>query len=100
MRLAERKEEVRLRAAHAEYFTRLPEEADPGLRTAWNERWLALLEREHENLRAALRWSVQSGSALGLRLAGALYQFWYVRGYYTEGRGWLDAVLIPRPQSP
>ena len=57
--------------------------------------WLDRLEREHDNLRAALGWSIhEAGDAgLGQRLAGALYGLWAQRGYFSEGRGWLDAAL-------
>jgi predicted ATPase/DNA-binding SARP family transcriptional activator len=52
------------------------------------------LEREHDNLRAALSWSVERGKVeLGLRLAGALGRFWLVRGYLAEGRERLESLL-------
>jgi non-specific serine/threonine protein kinase len=55
---------------------------------------LDLLEREHNNLRAALRWCIDSGEAQpGLQLAAALWRFWYVRGFFIEGRMWLAALL-------
>ena len=59
------------------------------------EQWLARLEQEHDNLRAALGWAEreQTDLAVGLRLGAALSRFWYVRGYYSEGRAALAEVL-------
>jgi ATP/maltotriose-dependent transcriptional regulator MalT len=52
------------------------------------------LEREHNNLRAALRWSLRSEDVeRTLRFAGALWRFWYVRGHLSEGRRWLEQAL-------
>ncbi|MBA2450600.1 MAG: tetratricopeptide repeat protein [Chloroflexi bacterium] len=84
------------RRRHAEYYLALAEHAAPELHRAQQVAWLDRLDREHDNLRAALGWSRQSGEGeLGLRLAGALGWFWSVRGYWTEGRGWLEAALAP-----
>ena len=57
--------------------------------------WLARLEREHDNLREALRWSLRAGAdaAQALRLAGTLARFWIVHGHLSEGRQWLDEAL-------
>jgi tetratricopeptide (TPR) repeat protein len=52
-----------------------------------------VLEREHDNLRAALTWSLEEGNELGKRVAANLWQFWEVRGHLSEGRRWLAAVL-------
>jgi predicted ATPase/transcriptional regulator with XRE-family HTH domain len=80
---------------HADFFVRLAEEAEPEL---WGPRltdWLARLEREHDNLRAALTWCLARGDAeRGLRLGGALARFWLSRGHLTEGREWLDRLLM------
>jgi predicted ATPase len=52
------------------------------------------LEREHDNLRAVLRWVAERNETeFGLRLAAALWRFWYVRGYAAEGREVLDKLL-------
>jgi len=79
---------------HAEFFCALAEETEPGLRGPEQGRWLERLETEYDNMRVALSWALESGEAdLGLRLAGALEPFWDVRGYYDEGRRWLEEAL-------
>jgi tetratricopeptide (TPR) repeat protein len=59
---------------------------------AWENR----IETEHDNMRAALAWSLSTkeGVELGLRLAGSLVTFWNGNGrYWSEGRGWLESAL-------
>jgi predicted ATPase len=84
-----------LRRRHAEYFRVLVEQADPHLRGPGQAEWLDRLDAEHENLRAALTWSLEAGgeATLGLRMVGTLAWFWRLRGYLREGRRWLEAVL-------
>jgi predicted ATPase/DNA-binding SARP family transcriptional activator len=79
------------RDLHAGHFAALAERVEGELAGAEQGVWLALLETEHDNLRAALDWTAGSGDrSVGLRLAAALGRFWYVRGYLTEG---LDRLL-------
>jgi tetratricopeptide (TPR) repeat protein len=87
---------------HAEFYLSLAEEAEPALRGAAQTAWLPRLEQEHHNVREALRWCVLTGDAAhGLRLAGALWRFWYVRSHFTEGRQWLAQVLaLPSAAAP
>lgn len=93
-RLAARGEQAVLAARHLGYFLALAEEAAPRLTGAEQGRWLDALEAEHENLREALRWAHASGAVVeGLRLAGALWRFWYLRGHLTEGTAFLGAAL-------
>lgn len=95
-RLKSSGEEEAIRRAHAGYFRALAEEADPKLTTAEQVAWLGRLEVDHNNLRAALRHLVDRGEAEeALRLAGALWRFWYLRGHLTEGRRWLEETLSP-----
>jgi predicted ATPase/DNA-binding SARP family transcriptional activator/DNA-binding CsgD family transcriptional regulator len=80
---------------HAGFFLGLAERAEPELNGVRQEAWLDRLETEHDNLRAALRWSLE-GEELetGLRLASALWQFCYTHGHYDDGREWLEGALV------
>jgi predicted ATPase len=82
--------------AHAAYFAAYSEEAAPALATAARTTWLPRLDDESGNLRAALRWGQVSrdGGAIALRLSVALGWFWYHRGAWREGRGWLEGALL------
>jgi non-specific serine/threonine protein kinase len=94
-RLLERGEEVEVRRRHLEWFQGLAQAAEPLLTGADQRDWLDRLEAEHGNLRSALAWSATpAGHAVaGLRLAGSIFWFWYVRGHPGEGRRWLSALL-------
>jgi predicted ATPase/DNA-binding CsgD family transcriptional regulator len=99
-RLVDAGELTATRRAHAAYCLRLAERAEAALLGPEQASWLECLEREHDNLRAALRWCLDGGEAeAGLRLGGALWRFWYVRGYFAEGRTWL-AELLALPSAP
>ena len=80
----------------------LAETAEPGLEGRDEALWLERLELEHDNLRAALTWALEHSEAVaGLRLAAALWRFWEVRGYLTEGRLWLERLLdVPADVPP
>ena len=93
-RLEESGEAGRIRRRRAAYYTELAETAAPELRGAHQATWLERLSQERFNLRQALRWTIeQDETSLGLRLAGALWYFWHVHGYLSEGREWLSTVL-------
>ncbi len=95
-------EAAALARRHAEFCLRLAEDAEPHLMSAAREPWLKRLEAEHNNLRAALRWTAQSGEIeTGLRLAGALRWFWYHRGHFGEGYHWATQLLaLPAAAAP
>jgi tetratricopeptide (TPR) repeat protein len=82
-----------LRRLHAEYFLALAERAEPELQDAQQAEWFNRLEEDHDNLRAALRWSTEHDAETALRLAGAIYLLWVVHGHLTEGRRWLETAL-------
>src|SRR6266567_4707456 len=88
----------RVRAAHAEYYLRLAEEAEQHLSGREQACWLARLEREHSNLRAGLQWfldQAEQGASreMALRLATALGEFWLIRGHGSYGRLALERAL-------
>jgi tetratricopeptide (TPR) repeat protein len=93
-RLEESGEADARRTRHAEYHAMLAEQAEPALLGPQQRTWLDRLEADHDNLSAALRWCAERGLAeLGLRLAGSLWRFWELHGYYAQGRDWLDTML-------
>jgi predicted ATPase/DNA-binding SARP family transcriptional activator len=94
-RLREAGEAQEVRDRHLDFFLGLAEEAEPRLHGREQLPWLARLEAEHDNLRAALEWSRAEArhAVAALRLAGALAWFWNMRGYLHEGRRWLEDLL-------
>jgi predicted ATPase/DNA-binding CsgD family transcriptional regulator len=90
------------RHAHGTYFLALAERAAPALYGSQQLLWLTSLETDHPNLRAALEWfRDQEENEYLLRLAAALWRFWFIRGYPREGRAWLSQALAgAHPWSP
>lgn len=88
-------EEEALSDRHLSWYLVLVERAESELRGAKQAYWLQRLEADHDNIRAALEWAIQRPATgdRGLRLAGAIWQFWYMRNYQIEGRDWLERVL-------
>ncbi|MDP8909304.1 MAG: tetratricopeptide repeat protein, partial [Chloroflexota bacterium] len=91
--LTEAGEVVAARQAHTAWCLALAEEAVPRLTGPEQGTWLARLEMEHDNLRAALATSLTDQRDTHLQLAGVLWRFWYMRGYLSEGRRWLEQAL-------
>ena len=86
---------IDLRQRHAVYYTQLAERVEPQLTSAQRKPWLALLQAEHNNVRAALMWLIRERADTegALRLAGALPWMWYFTGHFSEGRSWLRQAL-------
>jgi predicted ATPase/class 3 adenylate cyclase len=83
-----------LRAAHAGWFGRLAGDAERALEGPEQAAWLAALERDLDNLRAAIEFSLGSGAVeAGLRLVSRLGRFWRAHGHVAEARSWLDRGL-------
>jgi predicted ATPase/DNA-binding CsgD family transcriptional regulator len=93
-KLAESGDENDLRRAHAAHYVACAEAAEPELTGPHQAMYLKQLESDHDNLRAALRFSLDADSdETALRLASALWNFWLARGYLGEGRRWLAEAL-------
>ena len=93
-RLADSGEADAMRRKHATFFLALAEEAYPRMFSAELSTWYRRLEIEHNNLRAALQWTLEHQEAeMGLRLAGALSRFWRTHNHVREGRNWFKQVL-------
>jgi len=79
---------------HADYYLALVEEAEPHLKSAGQRTWLAAIQREDDNLRAALQFFIAVGDTESeCRLTGALWRPSYLAGHYSACRGWLEAAL-------
>lgn len=79
---------------HLDHFLSLAEVAEPELSGPEQVDWLKRLDEEHDNLRASLSWSLElAGSTKCLRICGALWAFWAMRGYFSEGRAWCERAL-------
>jgi non-specific serine/threonine protein kinase len=90
-------EEARRR--HRDWYAALARDAAGRLSGPAQGLWLDRLESEHDNLAAALGWSLERGDATGAgNLAASIWTFWLMRGYVQEGRRWLAAILTALPE--
>jgi predicted ATPase len=79
---------------HATYFGNLASEAEPHLIGSEQVTWFDTLEREHDNLRAALEWSLKHGNVdIALQIGSGLWRFWERRGHVGEGRMQLENIM-------
>jgi predicted ATPase/DNA-binding CsgD family transcriptional regulator len=99
--LAASGEEDEVRRAHADYYLALAERAEAAYWGTGPGDWRILLEPEHDNLRAALGWSLERGDATSaLRLGSALEPLWWFGGHEEEGRRLLRAALARSEAAP
>jgi len=91
-----------LRDRHLMYFLWLAEQEQPHLYSATQSAYLDRLATEHDNLRVAFDRALdQSDASAVMRLAAALWGFWYTRGFYEEGRRrTLAALALPEASAP
>ena len=83
-----------VRRRHAEWLTELAETmVERTLAGEDAKEWLDRIQPEHDNIRAALAWSLEENPEVTLRLASSLRLFWEVRGHFSEGFRWLEEAL-------
>ena len=92
-RLEEASEGDAVRERHAQYFLALAEEAEPSVLGVDPGEWLGRLEQDHDNIRSALDWLEQSDPQAAVRLGGALWEFWCLRGHAVEGWRRLERLI-------
>ena len=100
-RLAELGEADETRRRHLEHFVAFAEEAEPKLADRDQISWFARLEDEHNNLRAALAFALETGDSVSaLRLVVGIRRFWQIHGYLAEGRQALESALAAASEEP
>ena len=74
------------RARHGELFARIANEASGRIMGSEKRAWLDRLDQDHDNIRAAITWALETGrTEAALRLTAAMWRFWQMRGYLVEG---------------
>jgi predicted ATPase/class 3 adenylate cyclase len=96
-KLEESNEAGDISRVHADYFRRLAEEAEPHLIGEHQKDWLDRLEAEHDNLRTSLESDITRDPEAAMRIANSVWRFWDARGYITEGRNWMERILLTSP---
>lgn len=102
-KLFETDEAAHMQDKQLDYFIQLAEQGFEELQGANDLVWIEKLEMEHDNLRAALNWSLETPGVdpqKALQLSGALQDFWDGHGYTNEGYQWMSSALKNAPDSP
>ena len=92
-KLLESGDAVNARDRHLAYFTDYARRAEEHFDTAERSLWLDRLELEHDNIRSALGWALESDPESALRMVCSLPIFWLSRSYLTEGSNWCRAAI-------
>jgi predicted ATPase/DNA-binding SARP family transcriptional activator len=86
---------------HLDWCVALAERMQAELEGATQAAAFVRLKREHDDVRAALQFALDTGRVeCGLRVAGALERFWLSHGHPSEGRAWLNQLLARRSDPP
>jgi predicted ATPase/Tfp pilus assembly protein PilF len=101
MQLIETRADEAARERHARYFLEMVERIEPELVGAEQRQWLDRIELDYSNIRAALQWADDKTrhDILG-RAGAALWRFWWLHGYVSEGRQWIARALMNEEQVP
>ncbi len=83
-----------VRERHLEFYLALTERAEPKLRGPDQTIWLDHLDKEVDNIRAALEWAMEDNVDFVLRMSSALLWFWHIRSRKSEGIEWLERGLV------
>lgn len=87
--------------AHGHWVTTVVQDIYKFVLSPQAAHWLDICEREHDNIRTALTWALESHNVgLGTNIADRSWRFWEIRGYYTEARTWLERCLEAFPDAP
>ena len=86
---------------HAEYNLQMVEQAEPRLRGLEQGKWLSILDQEHDNVRAALRWALDHHETHIVACIGrGIWYFWWIHGHQSEGRRYMEELLADNPDMP
>ncbi|MEV6244586.1 BTAD domain-containing putative transcriptional regulator [Streptomyces sp. NPDC051742] len=82
-------------ATHTAHFTALAEAAEPRLRSGEQLPWIGRIERDLDNIRAALHRTLVTApdEAAAHRLVFAMGWFWWLRNYRPEGQAWVERAV-------
>ena len=100
-KLEESGEDAMVRSAHARWIEAFARDTDTYVVGPSSAEWLQRLEREHDNVRAAIAWAVDSDPRdMGLRVPESFWRVWQIRGHLAEGRRWLERALAASQGAP
>ena len=99
-KLLEAGESETLQNRHLDFFIQLAEQVEANLNGPQEMEWVARLDADYGNLRAAMEWSQKNNLEAALRLGGAPPMFWVRRGYTVEGLQWLIDILRRSKELP
>lgn len=87
-------ESRQMRRLHADTYLRLAQQAASAVATPAQPAWVNRIRQEHENLRIALQWALDTDETeTAFRLLGAVWRYWDVLNVWSEARIWMERAL-------